>query len=85
METICMQCQILFSGENITNLSSDELAQRVVKVKLSDCSFFFFFFFQDHIEKEQTVAQKSFQKYLTFYHWAISADEKLMIFFNFSQ
>ena len=35
METICMKCQILFSGKykkNI-NLSSAELAQRVVKVK----------------------------------------------------
>ena len=36
METICMKCQILFSGKiqkNITNLLSAELAQRVVKVK----------------------------------------------------
>ena len=36
METICMKCQILFSGKNkknITNLSSAELAQRVVMVK----------------------------------------------------
>ena len=35
IETICMKCQILFSGENkqnITNLSSAELAQRVVMV-----------------------------------------------------
>ena len=35
METICMKCQILFSGKNkknITNLSSAEFAQRVVKV-----------------------------------------------------
>ena len=28
-----MKCQILFSGKNITNLSSAELAQREVKVK----------------------------------------------------
>ena len=37
METICMKCQIMFSGKNkknIINLSSAELAQRVVKVKL---------------------------------------------------
>ena len=36
MKIICMQCQILFSGKNkknIINLSSAELAQRVVKVK----------------------------------------------------
>ena len=35
-ETICMKCQILFSGKNkknIINLSSAENAQRVVKVK----------------------------------------------------
>ena len=35
-ETICMKCQNLFSGinrENVTNLWSAELAQRVVKVK----------------------------------------------------
>ena len=35
IETICMKRQILFSGENkqdITNLSSAELAQRVVMV-----------------------------------------------------
>ena len=35
METICMECRILFSGKdkkNITNLSSAEIAQRVVKV-----------------------------------------------------
>ena len=33
----CMKCQILFSGKNkknILNLSSAELAQRVVKVKV---------------------------------------------------
>ena len=37
LETICMKCQIVFSGKirkNITNLSSAELAQRVVKVKI---------------------------------------------------
>ena len=37
METSCMKCQILFSEKNkknITNLSSADLAQRVVKVKL---------------------------------------------------
>ena len=35
LETICMKCQILFSGKNkkYYNLSSAELAQRVVKVK----------------------------------------------------
>ena len=36
METICMKCQMLFSGKNkknIINLSSAELAQRAVKVK----------------------------------------------------
>ena len=35
IETICTKCQILFSGKNkknITNLSSAELAKRVVKV-----------------------------------------------------
>ena len=35
METICMECQILFSvkiNRNIVNLSSAKLAQRVVKV-----------------------------------------------------
>ena len=30
--TICMKWQILFSGKNVINLSSAELAQRVVKV-----------------------------------------------------
>ena len=37
METICMKCQILFSGrskKNIINLSSADLAKRVVKVTL---------------------------------------------------
>ena len=36
VETICMKCQILFSGKNkknIVNWSSAELAQRVVEVK----------------------------------------------------
>ena len=36
-ETICMKCQILFAGENkknTINLSSAELAQRMVKVNL---------------------------------------------------
>ena len=36
LETICMKCQILFSGKNKKNinyLSSAELAKRVVKVK----------------------------------------------------
>ena len=33
VETICMKCQILFSGKTIINLSSAELAQGVVKVK----------------------------------------------------
>ena len=36
LETICMKCQILFSGKNkknIVNLSSAEIAQRAVKVK----------------------------------------------------
>ena len=39
METICIKCQILFSGKNkknFINLSSAELAQRVVKVKAPD-------------------------------------------------
>ena len=31
---VCMKCQILFSGKNITNLSSAELAQSMVKVML---------------------------------------------------
>ena len=37
LETVCMKCRILFSGKNkktITSLSSTELAQSVVKVKL---------------------------------------------------
>ena len=29
-----MKCQILFSGKNITNLSSAELAQRGVRVNI---------------------------------------------------
>ena len=35
METICMKCQILFSGKNKKNISllSAEFAHRVVKVK----------------------------------------------------
>ena len=33
LETICMKCQILFAWKNIINLSSAELAQRVVKIK----------------------------------------------------
>ena len=42
-QTICMKCQILFSGEkkkNIINLSSAENAQKVVKVNhpLLHCS-----------------------------------------------
>ena len=44
METICMNCQILFFGKNkknITNSSSAYLAQREVKVKTNP--FFFFF------------------------------------------
>ena len=41
METICMKCQILFSGKNRKNinLSSAELAQRVVMVKINIPSF----------------------------------------------
>ena len=38
METVCMKCPILFSGENekiVVALPSAELAQRVVKVKLA--------------------------------------------------
>ena len=37
METICMKCQILFSlksKKNITNLSSAELVQSIVKVNV---------------------------------------------------
>ena len=37
METICMKCEVLFSGKNkknITNVFSSEFAQRVVKVNL---------------------------------------------------
>ena len=41
METVCMKCQILFSGEknkkNIINLTSAELSQKVVKVKCDKC------------------------------------------------
>ena len=39
METICMKCLILFSGQNKINInwSSAELAQRMVKVKGSTC------------------------------------------------
>ena len=36
METMCMKCHILFSGKNkknFTNLSSADLANRVVKFK----------------------------------------------------
>ena len=36
LETVCMKCQILLSGENkknIIKLSSAHLAQRVVKVR----------------------------------------------------
>ena len=52
METICMKCQILFSGKtkkNIANMSSAKLAQRLVKVKapvatVADDIYFFFFF-----------------------------------------
>ena len=38
METICKKCQILFSGQNkkSINLSSAELAQRVVKVNVAE-------------------------------------------------
>ena len=41
METICMKCQILFPTENKKNnmLSSAELTQRVVKVKVPQGSF----------------------------------------------
>ena len=41
-ETICMKYQTLFSGKkkkNITNLSSAELAKRVVKIKTLKCYF----------------------------------------------
>ena len=37
MKTICMKCQILFSGKsrkNITSLPSADYAQRVIKVNL---------------------------------------------------
>ena len=40
LETICMNCQILFSGENKKNIikvSSAEFAQRVVKVLETIC------------------------------------------------
>ena len=40
METICIKCQNLFSGknkENIINLSSADLAHRVVKIDHMDC------------------------------------------------
>ena len=36
LETVCMKCQILFSGKNkktITNLSSAEIAQSVVMLE----------------------------------------------------
>ena len=36
VETICIYCQILFSGKNITDLPSAELAQRVVKINMID-------------------------------------------------
>ena len=42
-----MKCQILYSGknkENIVNLSSAELAQREVNIKVFFFVFFFFFF-----------------------------------------
>ena len=38
IETICMKCQILFKGQNktnVTNLSTAELAERVVRIKIS--------------------------------------------------
>ena len=35
VETICMKCWILFSGKNIINLLSTELAQGVVKIKFA--------------------------------------------------
>ena len=41
METICMKCQIQFSGKNeknVINFSSAELAQRVVKVRVDPFS-----------------------------------------------
>ena len=44
LETICMECQILFSGKNkknITNLSSAEIAQRELKVKSDTCKYAF--------------------------------------------
>ena len=31
LETICIECQILFSGKNIVDLSSAEFAQRGIK------------------------------------------------------
>ena len=37
-ETICLKCQILFKGQiktNVTNLSTAELAERVVRIKIS--------------------------------------------------
>ena len=46
VETICMKCQILFSGKskkNVTNLLSAELAKRVVKVNLPWCEVYFTF------------------------------------------
>ena len=39
METFCMKCQNLFSGENVINLLSVELAKRVVKVMSKFLSF----------------------------------------------
>ena len=38
IKTICMKCQILFKGQNktnVTNLSTAELAERVVRIKIS--------------------------------------------------
>ena len=40
MDTFCMKCHILFSGENkadIINLSSSEFVQRLIKVQRLTC------------------------------------------------
>ena len=64
METICMNCQILFSRKNkknVTSLSSAELASRVVKVKLTNPSNLF----MEVVKKKKKKKEKEkYKRYL---------------------
>ena len=63
METICMKCQSLFSGKtkkNIINLSSTELAQKVINVKMNMwCAIQENGFYEDSMESACTFIDRT--------------------------